>query len=200
MMRWQASLALSAFVAIAGGVQAGPPVFHFGVNFGPPIYYHRPWYPVVAVPYYRPYAVYVEPPPVIVHPAPVVVRPAAAVCETPPPPSSVAPAVNYSSASSPRGSADVFLQQLSHPDENARREAALELGRLKAVQAVDPLTATLAGDASPQVRESAARALALIGSPRALTALSNSARVDSSSEVRNSAQFAVEIIHSNLRR
>jgi HEAT repeat protein len=93
-----------------------------------------------------------------------------------------------------------YLKLLSHPDERARREAALQLGRLKAKRAADPLAATLAGDASPSVRETAARALGLIGAPQSLTALQRAAQADADRDVRHSAQFAVEVIQANRPR
>jgi HEAT repeat protein len=89
------------------------------------------------------------------------------------------------------------LQLLTNPSEQARSDAVLKLGRLKVQRAVDPLAATLAGDASPAVRETAARALGLIGSPRALAALCHAAQADADRDVRRSAQFAVEIIQTN---
>jgi HEAT repeat protein len=58
------------------------------------------------------------------------------------------------------------------------------------------LAATLAGDRSPVVRESAARALGLIGSAQALPALQRAAQADSDRDVRRSAQFAVEVIQT----
>ncbi len=94
----------------------------------------------------------------------------------------------------------IFLQQLSAPDAKVRSAAALELGRRKVQRAVDPLTATLAGDVDPTVREAAARALGLIGSRSALTALTNAAQADEDRDVRRSAQFSSEIILANLRK
>lgn len=58
------------------------------------------------------------------------------------------------------------------------------------------LAATLAGDASPAVREEAAEALRLLGSPAALPALQRAAQLDSSHDVRRTAQFAIDIILS----
>jgi HEAT repeat protein len=75
----------------------------------------------------------------------------------------------------------------------------MQLGQLRATTAVQPLTATLAGDQSPVVREAAARALALIGSAQALTALQHAAQADPDRDVRHSAQFAVDIIRNNPR-
>jgi HEAT repeat protein len=92
------------------------------------------------------------------------------------------------------------LQRLRSGDENARRDAAMELGRAKASQAIDALTTMLASDQSPAVRDAAARALGLIASPRSLTPLIHAAQADNDRDVRHSAQFAVEIIRTNLKR
>jgi HEAT repeat protein len=95
-----------------------------------------------------------------------------------------------------RGEIDHHLQQLADPDERVRAETVMQLGRLRASSAVDPLAATLAGDRSPSVREAAARALALIGSPKALPALQQAALADGDRDVRHSAQFAIEVVQS----
>jgi HEAT repeat protein len=79
-------------------------------------------------------------------------------------------------------------------------DAVLNLGKMKAAQAVDAVAATMAGDKSPQVRDAAARSLGLMGSPAALTALKYAAQADSDRDVRHSAQFAVEVIQSNMKR
>jgi HEAT repeat protein len=95
---------------------------------------------------------------------------------------------------------DRNLQLLADPSEKVRLDAVLQLGKMKAARAVDPVAATLAGDRSPQVRDAAARALGLIGSPRGLTALKYAAQADNDRDVRHSAQFAVEVIQSNMKR
>src|SRR5207244_1824299 len=100
----------------------------------------------------------------------------------------------------PRGALNQHMQMLSHPEEAVRRDAAMDLGRLKADGAVDALTASLAGDRSPAVRDAAARALGLIGSPRSLAALTHAAQADTDRDVRHSAQFAVEIIQASMPR
>jgi HEAT repeat protein len=94
---------------------------------------------------------------------------------------------------------DRHLQRLSDANDSARQDAVMELGRMKAERAVDPLAATLAGDRSPTVRETATRALGLIGSPRGLSALKYAAQADTDRDVRHSAQFAVEIIQSQMK-
>jgi hypothetical protein len=205
---------LAASLLAFGGLMAEPlqaghgiTNFSIGVGFGPPVYYRPYWggygyYPY----YYRPYPVYVAPPPVIVQPAPVVqtvpttvVQPTySAPPPTPvpaPPPLAQTGTVTPVSASQ---SSDVnyYLQQLSNADERVRSECVIKLGKLKATRAIDPLAATLAGDRSPVVRESAARALGLIGSAQALPALQYAAQSDNDRDVRRSAQFAVDVIQS----
>jgi hypothetical protein len=204
---------LLGVLAVAGlgvpAAQAGG-FWSVGVNIGGPAYY-RP-YPYYYRPYgyYRPYsAVYVGLPPVVVEAAPVVqavpvVQP---VYATPAAPTTVAPApalappptpATVRAASAQPGQADInhHLQMLADADEHVRSESVMQLGRLKATQAVDPLAATLAGDRSATVREAAARALGLIGSPSALPALQRAAQVDSDRDVRRSAQFALEVIQA----
>jgi hypothetical protein len=184
-----ALLGLSSPHARAGG--------HFAIGIGVgvpgPYYYHRPYYDYDY--YYRPYPVYVAPPPVIVQPAPVVQTvPAPVVTQAPAP----APVVVRSPVpEASQAEVERCLQQLADPDERVRADNVIQLGRLKAEAAVDPLAATLAGDRSPTVRETAARALGLIGSPRALPALEHAAQADSDSQVRHSAQFATEVVLSN---
>lgn len=164
-----------------------------GIGFGVP-YYPRPWVYAPGPYYYGPYPypIYYQPAPVIVQPAPVVVQPAQPCCQ----PTSVTPV----QANAARPSIDVYLDQLRSADEATRRNAAMELGRARAEQGVDALTATLAGDRSPAVREAAAKGLGLIGSSRGLTALTHASSADPDRDVRHSAQFAVEVIRTNLRR
>jgi hypothetical protein len=165
-------------------------------------------------PYYYGYPYSYYPPPYVV-PAPQV------VVQSPPPPvtvsaspgasesipapvtSSAAPlprvtnVIPLSNQSSPQ--VDALVRQLSQPNEAARRDAALQLGRMKANGAIDVLANVLAKDASPIARDGAARALGLIASPASLRALIYAAQADDDPEVRRSAQFAVEVIRSNLR-
>jgi HEAT repeats len=200
-------------LAVAGlgvpAAQAGG--WSVGVNIGAPVYY-RP-YPYYYRPYgwYRPYpTVYVGVPPVVVEPAPVVqavpvVQPvyaAPAPAQAPAPARELAPTpttpTTVRAVSAQPGQADVnhHLQMLADADERVRSDSVMQLGRLKATQAIDPLAATLAGDRSATVREAAARALGLIGSPNALPALQRAAQVDNDRDVRRSAQFALEVIQS----
>ena len=79
-------------------------------------------------------------------------------------------------------------------------DAAMELGRMRADRAVEPLCTLVSTDRSPLVREAAARALGLIGSQRALNALQQAAQADNDRDVRRSAQFSAEVIRTNLRR
>lgn len=211
MTKFQLFSALAGLALLTGAAQAGPPVrtsVGIGINIGSPAPYYRP-YPYYAQ-YYRSYPYYYPPPAVYVQPAPIVYQPAPVVVQSPP---VVQPAPVYaapqpqpqpqptiyqtSQASGP--AIDGLLGNLRHNDENVRRDSVMELGRSKAPQAVQPLTATLAGDQSPVVREAAARALALIGSPQALTALQYAAQADTDRDVRHSAQFAVEVIRANSR-
>src|SRR5205823_3891479 len=66
---------------------------------------------------------------------------------------------------------DGLIRQLSQTSDTARRDTALQLGRLKANSAVDALSNMLAKDTSPIARDGAARALGLIASPTSLKAL-----------------------------
>src|SRR5688572_26715451 len=91
----------------------------FGFSYGYPSY-HRPWYPH----YYRPYPLYVEsyPPPVIVRPAPVIIRQSPIVVQEPASlPSSVSNSV-APVAGTWTPTSETALQQLSHADENVRRD------------------------------------------------------------------------------
>jgi hypothetical protein len=202
-------LALFAGVALCGSVQAGPPV-RVGVGIGigvpvGPVYRPYPYYG----PYYRPYyypppVVYAPPPAVIYQPAPVVVQqptiiqqqPAVVQAPAPQPPVAAQPQPTTIQATAASGTVNTLLNNLRSTEENVRRESVLELGRLRAVTAVQPLTATLAGDQSPVVREAAARALGMIGAPQSLTALTYAAQADPDRDVRHSANFAVDIIKS----
>jgi HEAT repeat protein len=76
----------------------------------------------------------------------------------------------------------------------------VQLGRLRDVRAVEPLTRTLQSDGSPAVREAAARGLGLIADASALKALQYAAQADPDREVRHSAQFAAEVIRVGLPR
>src|SRR4029077_13487238 len=91
---------------------------------------------------------------------------------------------------------DGYLAALTNPTEQVRLDSVGQLGRMKAVRAVDPLAATLAGDQSPAVREAAARALGIIGAKSALPALNRAAQLDSNHDVRLTAKYAMEIIQS----
>jgi hypothetical protein len=188
-----------------------------GISIGLPVYpYPRPYYYPYPY-YYGAYPlVYPAQAPVVVPGAPVVVQPPAVVQSAPTmpappaasapapalgPPPSVAPTsgatqTNYS-ASGPK--IDQLLAQLSSPHDHVRRDTAMDLGRLKATKAADPLMRMLANDSSPVAREAAARALGLIGSAQSLNALIRAAQLDTDRDVRHSAQFAVEIIRTNLR-
>jgi HEAT repeats len=175
-----------------------------GIGIGLPIY-PAPWYGPYGYPYYQPYPVYVSPPPVYVAPAPAVVQPAPTVYQ--PVPAVQSRSQNYEELPPPRANTTAnqpdisrFLQQMSSGEERVRADAALELGRMKAQQALDPLCSLLNSDNSPQVRETAARALGLLGNSRALPVLQNAALADNDREVRHSAQFSAEVIRATLRK
>lgn len=176
--------------------------------------------------FYRPYGfgMVVAPPPVVVGAAPVIVQQPAVVQQpvvvqpTYSPPSSQAPAplpMPTPSTTTANAAPDVMqavavgsssadinaaLQQLRNGDEQARADAAVRLGRLRAELAIGPIVKALNSDRSPKVREAAARGLGLIGSSTALAALQYAAQADDDREVRHSASFAAETIRGNLRR
>ncbi len=177
-----------------GGVRIGIGV---PLYVGPGPYYY-------GYPYYYPPA-YVAPAPAVVYqtaPPPVVVRTPGEAVPAPAPgpysaptPAPLPPLV----PTSVQPQASALLSQLADPNESVRRDAAVELGRMKAVSQVDALMSMLAKDASPIAREGAARALGLIAAPRSLNALIFAAQADNDREVRHSAQFAAEVIRANLR-
>jgi hypothetical protein len=178
--------------------------------------------------FYRPYGFgVVVAPPLVVGGAPMVVQQPALVQQPvvvqptytpPPPPPSQAPAtlpMPTPSTTTANAAPDVMqtvavgsssadinaaLQQLRNGDEQARADAAVRLGRLRAELAIGPIVKTLNSDSSPKVREAAARGLGLIGSSTALSALQYAAQADDDREVRHSASFAAETIRGNIRR
>jgi len=207
LLKWTILAAL--VFAVAPGQSHARTFVSVGFGFGGP-YCGWGWGPWG---YYRPYPYYYGyyPPPVMYGPPPPVMVAPPAAFAPPSPVAPVAPAAPaqpiYRSASPEPGEVTLTggggiglpLQQLSSPNENTRQSAAMDLGRAHADQAVDPLCATLAGDASPAVRDAAARALGLIAAQRSLPALIRAAQADNDRDVRHSAQFAVEIIRANLR-
>ena len=76
----------------------------------------------------------------------------------------------------------------------------MQLGRLHAGRAVEPLMRALEQDRTAAVREAAARGLGLIAAPSSLATLHRAAQADDDRDVRNSASFAAEIIRANLPR
>jgi HEAT repeats len=180
--------------------QAWHPCFRFGIGIGVPVGpFYGPYYRygyAYGYPYAYPAPVVVSPPPVVVpQPPPMIYgqAPANPAPTYPPPGFAVPPQAGNEQ------NVNALLAQLAQPDANARRNAVVELGRMRADRAVDPLTAALAGDMSPQVRDAAARSLALIGSPRALPSLTRAAQADGDRDVRRSAQYAIEVIRSQTR-
>jgi hypothetical protein len=208
-------LALVALLGISAVPAQAWSHWAVGINIGFPAYY-RPYYPCYGYGwYYRPYPYYYyAPAPVIVQPAPVVqFAPAAQPPNPAPAPSQPAapsqppapiPAPNpapvttahIQPVSSQQLEINRNLNQLSDASDRVRSESALQLGRLRAWDAIDPLAATLAGDRSPIVREAAARALALIGSSKALPALQQAALSDADPTVRHSAEFSIDVIRT----
>jgi hypothetical protein len=174
----------------AVGVSCGYPGCYRGC-YGPG-YYYRPYY-------YYPPPVVVAPAPVYVTPAPVVVQPSYAppAYESVPAPMPRPLPTSVTQASATRNpDADRYLAQLGNSDEGIRIDSVMQLGRMRAERAIDPLAATLSGDRSANVRDAAAKALGLIGSQKALPALQQSAQSDSSYDVRRSAQYAIDVIQS----
>jgi len=207
-MKRTSILALTIAVLLGGFASTAKAYSRVGIGISVGIPVYRPWgyygYPYYGWGYYRP--VYIAPPPVIYGAAPVVVQPAPVIVGASPesaPVSSQATVPPISTVSSPadkgQSAFEYNMQMLRAKEESVRRDATMELGRMKADRAVDALTATLAGDASPVVRDAAARALGLIASPRSLSALIRAAQADNDRDVRHSAQFAVEIIRANLK-
>lgn len=199
---------------------------YFGIGgpayYRPYGYYHRGWGWGYGG-FYRPYGFgMVVAPPVVVGAPPVVVQQPVITQPTytpPPPPPQQAPAplpmptptttaaapnalevVPTAAVGNTRADFDTSLQQLRSGDEQTRADAAVNLGRIRAEQAVGPLVKALNSDSSPKVREAAARGLGLIGSSSALSALQYAAQADNDREVRHSAGFAYETIRGNLGR
>jgi hypothetical protein len=223
-------IALVVLACSWNGAQAGFGVrIGIGIPFPYPYYYgygpyYRPYYYGYGYPYYGPVvvaapgpAVVVQSPSAAVPPAPAGASYQAAPPSSPPPtlpsptpvsaappleatpPNTLAPVV---ARNTPELAPDAerLMQLLHDPGEGARISAVMQLGRNRALQAVEPITQMLNGDSSPLVRDAAARALGLIASPSSLKALQTAAQADDDREVRHSAQFAAEVIRSNLRR
>ena len=110
-------------------------------------------------------------------PAPVVLRPATGrrpAIVAPPPPSDL-------------------VRLMRDPEARARRRAALAAGRVGLAEAIAPLSALLASDEDPEVRQMAAFALGLIGDPSARPAL-QSALTQSPALVQGRAAEALGLI------
>src|SRR5262245_44838850 len=204
MKRPQLMLAVLALLTFTPFIQTSQArtFIGFGIRIGPG-YYYGPgqYYYGYGYPYYVPGSIVYEtaPPIVVRQTVPVsegVLAPTAPNPLPPPLPPNVVPTQNV--APTPTR-VDSLLSQLRDPSETVRRDAAMDLGRMKAQKAVDPLIQLLSKDASPIARDGAARALGLIASPRSLNALIYASQADNDRDVRHSAQFAVEIIRTNLR-
>ncbi len=177
-------------IGISPGFFYGPGPYYYGYPYGYPYYYAPP-----------PAVVYETTPRVIVRQSPppiveTVPPPAPSTPTPPPPPPSVIPIQNSAPASP---AVDALMAKLSDTNEMVRRDAAMDLGRMKEAKAVDALIQMMSKDASPIARDGATRALGLIAAPRSLNALIYAAQADNDRDVRHSAQFAVEIIRTNLR-
>lgn len=216
-MKWNrlTAIVVWAFLGLVSGPVSAGGGWSVGIGIGGPGYYPypRPW----GYGYYRYPGIYYRPGPVILETGPVVVQPAPVIQQVPvvTQPTYVtqpyAPAVVNPPANSPavphpptyssnQAILEGHLQQLGSNDANARVEAALQLGRLKAQTATSSLETLLRRDPSPAVREAAARALGLIGSPQSLTVLKYAAQSDEDEKVRHSAVFSIDIIQSNMSR
>ena len=172
---------------------AGP---YVGVYIGGP--YYRPYWGGPYY-YYRPVVPLYVAPPIVVQPAPVVPGPA---ISTTPPTTATLPYLSppQTGLNPPRmletrgDEIDRLLDNLFNQDEKVRADAAIQLGRMKARRAAEPLERVLTTDRSAEVREAAARGLGLIGAPASVRALQRAAQNDEDRGVRNSAQFAVDVI------
>ena len=181
-----------------------------GINLGAPYYYHPYYYRPYPYYYYAPYPIYAPPPTVVVQPAPVyqvapAVRPAYSspaeeIPEPTPVPQAEPPPAPVQTTGLTQDAVGQQLQLLNTADDHSRADAAVQLGRLQARRAVQPLIQMLNGDRSATVREAAARALGLIADPGSLAALQRAAQADDDRDVRHSAQFAAEGIRSALPR
>ena len=197
---WVLGLTVHSHAGWSVGVRLNVPAYRYRpyYRYCPPYYRYRPYY-------YHP--IYVRPRPVVVRevevpvypaPRPVYQQPPVAPPPTPvPTPAPVTTPIATTSIATTRA-ADVqaYLKQLQHHDERERAEAAIQLGRLRALSAVPTLQATLSNDRSARARESAARALGLIGSPDSLASLDRAAKTDVIPAVRQSASFSAEVIRT----
>ena len=89
----------------------------------------------------------------------------------PPPPIVLAPATGRRPAIVAPPPPSDLVRLLRDPEARVRRRAALAAGRVGLPEAIEPLSAVLAGDEDFEVRQMAAFALGLIGDPAARPAL-----------------------------
>ncbi|MDY0018744.1 MAG: HEAT repeat domain-containing protein [Anaerolineae bacterium] len=82
------------------------------------------------------------------------------------------------------------IENLKNPNPRQRSQAALELGELKALEAVPALIATLNDDVNTYVRSAAAESLGHLGDPRSIFPLMDALH-DSSSFVRRATAIAL---------
>ncbi len=174
-----AGVAACALMSLtAGRSLAGRGFVTLGVGIGGPMYYRPYWYNPYYYGYYYPYPAYVAPS--------LGAQPVSTYVPVAP------PAVPTDAGTQQAIAND--LAALRSPEERVRLDSVMQLGRMRARDAIDPLAATLAGDLSPRVREAAARALGLIGTTQAAPALQRAAQMDCDPSVRQSAQFALDAI------
>jgi len=213
MKRCQLSVWLFASLIVLSVAHDCSAQWSVGVRIGAPLYrphyHHYGHYHYHGLPYYYAPPVVYAPPPVVYAPAPIVVRQPPYDSQYAPAPSVVpvpssnasqsAPVVPVRNDTTVSNQAEGLLTRLKDSADTVRRDAAMDLGRMKSQQSIDALIATMSKDPSPIVRDAAARGLGLIASPRSLSALIYAAQADADRDVRHSAQFAVEIIRTNMR-
>ena len=169
----QAQAWSSVRIGIGIPLYVGPGPYYYGYPYR---YYYPPAYvvPAPAVVYQTPPPAVVVPPavnrsePIPVAPTPQPDGPSGRVTPSAAPLPPVTNVIPLSNQSSPQ--VDGLVRQLSQTSATARRDTALQLGRLKATSAADALADMLAKDTSPIARDGAARALGLIASPASLKA------------------------------
>ena len=88
---------------------------------------------------------------------------------------------------------ELRLSNAKKKEGNVRAQAALSLGKLRDISAVQPLIAAL-GDEYKSVRKNAAQALGAIGDKSAMVPLAELAQKDSDADVRRETQEAMEMI------
>ena len=160
----------------AGDVNVG---FSAGEIFGGRRHYGGAYWPYPPrYEYYYPAPIIVERPPVYMEPGPVVVerRPIIVLDRR-------------------REEIQRALVDLRYGDSDDREDAAKKLGKLRAVEGVNPLIRALLHDRDEDVRKKSAEALGKIGDPRAIEALEDAAQYDREDDVRKEARKALKKIY-----